>query len=210
MKTIIVVLISIILLLVILFWFCQPQINVIGIGTFIVLSLTLIALVVYAYDTHIIANYSKLTWERASILNTTYLMEYIKDSKKGRTVFKIINPSSLMIKARITCEFEVYGKNVEYSDDFNGKNIWYVFPQQTSQGWFEIETLLKKQKKSINEMRDEYSDKKRDKQMTMELNIEFRDEENRTRKLPSRKHYFAFNNMRWIPVLTKKEDWIRK
>ena len=126
---------------------------------------------------------------------------------EGRILFGINNPSTLLIRAKVRCNFMVYNVPVEYNDDFNGKNTWYIFPQQISQGWYEINRLLNNRGKTIEDMCQEYSDNNRDKQLTMDLEIEFIDELENPRKLPSRKHYFAFNDWRWIPVLTKKDDW---
>jgi len=45
-------------------------------------------------------------------------------------------------------------------------------------------------------------------QLTMDLEIEFRGELGDERKLPSRKHFFDFREWRWVPHLTKQDDWV--
>jgi len=47
-----------------------------------------------------------------------------------------------MLRAKVWCHLQLYGQLVEISDDYNGQNAWYIFPQQISQGWFEITDIL--------------------------------------------------------------------
>jgi hypothetical protein len=42
----------------------------------------------------------------------------------------------------------------------------------------------------------------RDTQLTMDLEMKFRDELGRSYRLPSRRHFFEFATGRWIPALT--------
>ena len=186
----------------------KPDKDILEIGTFVVLTLTLIVLVFYAYNTNLLASIGQLRWERESILNATYEMVEINDTgEAGRTLFRIKNPSTLIIRAKVWCDFKIYGSNVEAVDDFNGKNTWLLFPQQTSQGWFEIAPLLEKKGKTPHQMIQEYTSGNRTTQLTMDLTIEFRDELSQKRRLPTRKHYFAFNELRWIPYLTESNGW---
>jgi len=52
----------------------HPGIDILEIGTFIVLSFTLIALIFYAYDTNLLASIGQSRWQRESVLNATYEM----------------------------------------------------------------------------------------------------------------------------------------
>lgn len=183
--------------------------NILEMSTFIVITLTLIALVIYAYDTNSMANILRSRWKQEGVLNVTYSMKIIdkNENENGRTLFGFTNPTSLVVKAKVWCNFQIYSDPVEYNDDFNGINTWYVFPQQYSQGWFEIGRLLEQKGKSIDNMIAEASPNNRDTQLTIDLKIEFRDERGESRELPSRKHYFAFKDWCWIPILTAKDDW---
>ena len=157
--------------------FGNPKIDILEIGTFMALTLTLIALIFYAYDTNLLASISKLKWERETVLNTTYEMVGIGDSGgAGRILFRINNPSTLIIRAKVWAEFKVYGSSVDPGDDFNGTKTWLVFPQQTSQGWYEISNLLAQQGKTVQQMINEYSPENRTTQLALDLTIEFRDE----------------------------------
>ena len=81
--------------------FGNPKIDILEIGTFMALTLTLIALIFYAYDTNLLASISKLKWERETVLNTTYEMVGIGDSGgAGRILFRINNPSTLIIRGQ--------------------------------------------------------------------------------------------------------------
>jgi len=191
---------------------CAPNKDVLGIGTFIVITITLVSLIIYANDTNVIASITRLRWERESILQAYYVMEVVPQDKsdEGRTMFRIGNPSSLMLRAKVWCNFQLYGQSLEYHDDFNGKNTWYMFPQQVNQGWFELAPLLAKKGKTTELMTNEATEDNRREQLTMNLQIEFRDELGNQRKLPKRKHFFDFKEWQWIPQFTQRDDWTDK
>jgi hypothetical protein len=182
--------------------------NCLKIGTFIILTLTFIFLAIYTSDTHRLAQLTQERWERESILLATYAMA-VTDNKgdKGRTGFLIRNPSNLILRAKVSCNFKVYNTPVDCDDAYNGKNIWNILPANTNQGWFEIESLLRKVGKTVQQMINEYSEENRDNQLTVDLKMEFRDESGNKRILPSMKYYFAFNDWKWIPIFAVKEDW---
>jgi hypothetical protein len=183
--------------------------SILSIGTFVVLTLTLIALMIYAYDTNLLASMARARWEREHILESYYSMTIIprKDNDRGRTIFLIGNPSTLMLRAKVWCHLQLYGQPVDISDDYNGQNTWYIFPQQISQGWFEIADILAKKRKTIEEIINETTEADYSKQLTMDLEIEFRNELDIRRILPLRRHYFDFKDWQWIPHLSKKDDW---
>lgn len=191
---------------------CTLNMDILEVGTFIVITLTLVALIIYANDTNLIASITRSRWERESILQTSYLMEVIPQDKndKGRTMFHIRNSSNLMLRAKVWCNFQLYGQPVEYHDDFNGMNTWYMFPQQVNLGWFELAPLLAKKEKTIEQIINETTGDNCREQLTMDLEIEFRDELGNQRKLPKRRHFFDFKEWRWIPKFTQRDDWADK
>lgn len=87
-----------------------PPKEPLALGTFIILTLTLIVLVWYAYDTNSMARVTRERWMRDGVLSTTYSMDLIgARGDAGRTLFRIHNPSTLIVRARVTCNFRVYG-----------------------------------------------------------------------------------------------------
>jgi hypothetical protein len=183
--------------------------NILSIATFVVLTLTLIALIIYAYDTNLIASMARARWERENILQSYYSMAIVPkdDNDRGRTLFLIGNPSTMMLRAKVWCHLQLYGESVEIGDDYSGQNTWHIFPQQISQGWFEIADILAKKGKTIEAMINETTEANYGKQLTMDLEIEFRNELEIRRRLPVRRHYFDFKDWQWIPHLSKKDDW---
>src|SRR5271157_3368933 len=183
--------------------------SILNIATFLVLTLTLVALIIYAYDTNLIASMARARWEREHILESYYSMTIVprKDNDRGRTIFLVGNPSTLIFRAKVWCNFQLDGESVDINDDYNGQNTWYIFPQQISQGWFEIADILAKKGKTIEEIINETTEANYGKQLTMDLEIEFRNELEIRRRLPLRRHYFDFKDWQWIPHLSKKDDW---
>jgi heme/copper-type cytochrome/quinol oxidase subunit 2 len=182
--------------------------DILKIGTFIVLTLTLFFLAIYTFDTNRLSELTQKRWERESILSATYGME-VTDNKggKGRTGFVIVNPSNLMLWAKVWCNFKVYGTSVDYADAYNGKETWCILPGSRTNGWYDIETLLKKRGETVKKMISDYSEENRDNQLTLDLKIDFLNEIGDKRSLPSMKYYFAFNEWKWIPIVTGKKDW---
>lgn len=183
--------------------------NAIELGSFLVLGLTLLALGVYAYDTNSIAHVTRETWRRQAILQAGYEMQVVGPPQvpTRRTLFRISNTNSpLVLRARVDCGVRVYGVPVVISADYDGKNTWYVFPQQISQGWFDIDQLVQMAGQSYQQMASQTTAANRTTQLTMDLSIEFRDELGNQRALPVRRHFYDFADHRWVPELTKKDD----
>ncbi len=181
-----------------------PPKDALALGNLVILALTLIVLVWYAYDTNSIARVARERWMREGILSTTYSMELIGNKgQAGRTLFRIHNPSTLIVRATVACNFRIYGDPIKGGPGYDGEDVWLVFPQQMSQGWFEIESLLQKKGKSVATMVAECTPSNREDQLTMLLELEFWDELGARRKLPTRRHYFDFDRWAWIPHITE-------
>jgi len=184
-----------------------PDTTALELGNFIVLALTLVVLVWYAYDTNSIARITRDRWVREGVLTTTYSMELVGDKgQAGRTLIRIHNPSTLVVRANVNFNFRVYGEPVESKTLYDGKELWLIFPQQVSQGWFEIESLLQRKGKNVAAMIAECSPANREQQLTARLELEFSDELGGKRKLPPRPHYFDFERWAWIPRLAAADD----
>ena len=183
----------------------NPDINVLEIGIFVILSLTLITLIFYTFHTNILSSISQSRWARESVLNATYEMKPIANTTK--TSFSMINPSTLIIRAKVRCDVKVYGSEVEMPDGYNGKRTWVLYPQQTTTGVFDIAPLLEQKGKIPQKMIDEQTPENRMKQFTMDLTIEFKDEEDIKRLLPTRGHFFDFKVNQWVPIITESDGW---
>jgi|GEM_PF-2351386 len=63
--------------------------------------------------------------------------------------------------------------------------------------------------KTVDQMIDERTENNEKEQLTMDLEIEFRDELGNIRRLPPRKHFFRFisDEFRWVPILAVRGDW---
>lgn len=180
--------------------------DTLSLGNFIILAFTLVVLVWYAYDTNSIARVTRERWMREGILSTTYSMELIGEKgQAGRTLFRIHNPTTLIVRATVACNFRVYGDSITAGPLYDGRDIWLVFPQQTSQGWFEIDSLLQKKGKGVAAMITESTPANRKDQFTMDIELEFWDELGARRKLPSRRHYLDFERWAWIPLLAETQ-----
>ncbi|MEW6410441.1 MAG: hypothetical protein AB1488_10090 [Nitrospirota bacterium] len=186
---------------------CSKDVDILAIGNFLVLTFTLVVLVWYAYDTNAIAKVTQQRWLREGVLSTTYSLQLLGEKgQAGRTLVQLHNPSTLIVRAKINFNFRVYGEPISAGGLYDGKDVWLLFPQQMSQGWFEIESLLQKKGKSVSTMIAECTSANREDQVTMVLELEFWDELGARRKLPSRRHYFDFERWAWIPQLAERTE----
>jgi hypothetical protein len=199
--------VAVLLIAVLITWksWCSPNADILAIGNFLVLTLTLVVLIWYAYDTNSIARITQHRWLREGVLGTTYSLQLVGDKGQvGRTLVQLHNPSTLIVRAKINFNFRVYGQPVTAGALYDGNEVWLLFPQQMSQGWFEIESLLQKNGKTVAAMIEECTGANRKDQLTMELELEFWDELDERRKLPARVHYFDFERWAWIPQLAER------
>lgn len=174
------------------------------IGNLIVLTLTLVVLVWYACDTNLLARVTQERWLKEGVLNTTYEMHIEHGSSVGdraRTVVKLRNPSPLLVRATVNLNLEVYGQQVSAGPLYDGHERWLVFPQQVSQGWFDVEAMLQQVGKSMAQVRSEHAPENQRRQLTARLELKFEDEFKQVRHLPVRFHYFDFGRWAWIPAL---------
>lgn len=188
-------------------WISKNDPNILGISNFVILALTLIVLVWYAYDTNSIARVTRERWLREGVLGTSYSMEVIGErGTQGRTLFRIHNPSTLIVRAKVNCNFKLHGKPINSFSLFDGTDIWLLFPLQMTQGWFEIESLLKQNGKDVASLTRERTLDNCESQLTMNLELRFWDELGNHRDLPARHHHFDFEQWVWIPRLAEAKE----
>ena len=119
----------------------SPQPRLIELGSLVVLTLSLIVLVLYAYDTNDIARITRDRWTREGILATAYglAMPDASVGDAGRTTFQLHNGSPLVVRAKVNFNFNIYGQAVTAGALYDGRANWLLFPHQQSQGGFEVE-----------------------------------------------------------------------
>jgi hypothetical protein len=184
---------------------CSDKPDYLAVGNLVVLSLTLVVLFWYAYDTNTMARVTQERWKREGVLSTTYSLELVgTKGDVGRTLVRLHNPSTLVVRARVAFNFKIYGEPVSAGGIYDGKEVWLLFPQQVIQGWFELEVLAQKKGKTVSNLIAESVASNRAEQLTAELEIEFWDELGSRRKLPTRHHYFDFDRWAWIPYITER------
>src|ERR1051326_1900805 len=185
-------------------WHAWPPEDPLAIGSFAISTLTLLVLTLYAYDTNSMARVTRERWLRDGVLSTTYEMALVRGDKNGRTLFRLHNPSTLVVRATVNCNFKIYGEPTTAGRALDGTEVWVLFPQQVSQGWFEIDSLLQTKGKNVAAMLAERSTTNSSIQLTMMLELEFWDELGARRQLPKRTHNFDFDEWAWIPSLTEQ------
>ncbi len=172
------------------------------------LGMTLAALLVYTRDTHSISAVTQRQWQRANLIPVTYeIRDKIVDGKP-RTMFHLVNPSSLCVRVKVKCCFMVEGKAVYDRPDFSGLDTWYIFPGQQVQGWFAVEALVASAGLNLPQAVARQAVVEREKFVTMSLQLFLRDELDNRRDLPVRNMFYDFEKNCWIPLLTQRDDWV--
>ena len=195
------------LVTIICLWFNDPNKgdSPLLVGQLIVLSITVMVLIKYAYDTYVIA---RSTVERGEQdLKPLVGWEIVPgDPEKRNTTipFRLINTTAYFIDALVFANFKVYGEKVNHGPDFDGSNVWEVFPKNLSQQFIYIDTLLSSKGKNIDNMIAEQNDGNKYEQLTLELRLELTNvDTGRERITPIRKYWFDFDRWLWIPYLTR-------
>ncbi len=153
------------------------------------------------------ARITKLRWAREGVLSALYDFELIgQRGTSGKTLVRFHNRSDLLVRAKLNCNFRLYGEPIMADALYSGKMKWLLFPQQMSQGWFELETLVQQKGKTVATMIAESTSTNRKDQFTMNVELEFWDEQGEHRNLPGRHHYFDFDRWAWIPELAERES----
>lgn len=177
------------------------------VGALLILAITLVVLIVYAWDTRRIANATEQKWEEERRPKLHYEMVLARqDVGDEKVMFRLINPSDYFVKARVNLNFMIYGDPVAYHPAYDGTETWLVYPRQMSQGWYSIGTLLGMKGKTSEQMLQERTASNKTQQLTCDLQIDFTSETAYSRQYPRRHHYFDFERWAWIPDLTIRED----
>lgn len=184
----------------------EVDVDYIEVGTLVLLVGTFVGLVVYANDTHRMTKIQEERWEAETIPVLYYGIE-LRNSQDRSYWFLLTNPSPIyFIEARVNLNLKVYGEAVEYSDAYNGKDKWFLFPNQFSKGWFSIDGILGKKGKSFSKTKEERTNDNVREQLTMDLEYKLRCRETgKSRDIPRRRHYFDFEEEVWVPELIVKE-----
>jgi len=109
----------------------KSETRLIDIGTFVVITLTLISLIIYANDTNRLTKFTKMRYDRDIIINATY--EMVDRDHNGRTYFSLINNSNLFVRAKVCTEICVYAEPIKVRPEFSGTIIrfgWYFQAKQ--------------------------------------------------------------------------------
>lgn len=112
-----------------------PSPRPVELSSLVILTVTLIVLVWYAYDTNQIARATSDRWLREGVLSTAYnlAMPGASVGDVGRILVQIANGSPLVVKARINFNFRVYGQPVSAGSLCDGQEPWLLYPNQMSQ-----------------------------------------------------------------------------
>ena len=176
------------------------------IGQILIFAITLVFVVIYAWDTHRIANATEEKWEQELQPKIQYEMKVNPNEEQSRrTLFGLINTTDYLIEARVNCNFRIYGESVTLPGAYNGTEDWVLFPHQISAGHFSIDAVLDRRDKTREEMIRERTESNTKEQLTMDLEISFRSETGRERNYPPRRHHFDFERWVWIPEITRPE-----
>jgi len=185
----------------------------IPLATFVVLAITLAALIYYVYDTNRIANATEEKWEFESRPRGVYSLHMAANSKQpygDEVEFQLYNLSKDPVKAKVWCNFCIYDEPVkglgQSFDGFNGVRSWPIFPQEMVRSSFNITPILSAKERSFQDMQSRRDEDNRTRQLTVDLEIEFRNERGDHYRLPSRRYFFDFKLWEWVPWATTEDS----
>ena len=174
----------VIVVLALSFWtFCVSE------GTFIILSLTLVAVVWYTYFTRLLATKK----DEVTVVATIH---YVPEARDLRVFVK--NPTNRYAKTRIWVNVKVYGEDTDLGPEYSGQTIWHLTPQFEIDGHFSLDNPLRQAGKSFDAMVTEACEEDVTKQLQLRLKVEWEDEDGEVGKLPERCWYFDFRKNSFV------------
>ena len=129
------------------------------IGTFLILGFTLIAVVIYTYETYRMANDTNRMAGIQS--NNSYkprvvIIPYIRQTNFKEVIdcrFLVKNDSDFYVKVELYIKLMCFGSDLDVADTYNGKRPWNLPPNQGIDGHFYLDkNMLAKIGKTIPEI----------------------------------------------------------
>ena len=169
----------------------SEPVNYVSIGTLIILAVTLIVLIQYAYDTNRIAN---ITQEFNLTPNVMHRISSANLSNKEIDIgFDLLNQSNFYVKAYVNVELKCYKDTLIIPNDvYYGKKPWNLPPNAFVHGHFHLnDVLLKDSHRTIEELKQKGEDGKA---LTMKVNIMCTSSHGIELAIPEIKYHHQGNN----------------
>lgn len=159
-------------------------------GNLIVLSITLIVIMIYTYDTNRIANIQQ------KIYFTPQVVHEVSATEKRNNVFDIgfdlFNLSHFYVKAYAIIELKCFNKELIINNSvYYGKRPWNIPPNSRIHGHFKLDNnLLKQADMTASNLRKQ---KNNPKALTLKVNIECTSTHDISMKTPQIKYHFVYD-----------------
>ena len=125
---------------------------------YVILGLTLVAILVYAYFTYraLQIQQAMFRWNQNPVLASGIkpkLLKYKRTDEKVdfRTIFEITNLGRVHAVAQVDINPMVDGKAAKSNDAYAGKRWWYVPARKGKQAWFSFVEILDSVKTNLSE-----------------------------------------------------------
>lgn len=194
-----------ILLLIVIFSIrvcCGFYPDITNLGNLIIIGITLIVLMIYAYDTNRIANIQQ------NIFYTPNVVHQLTATEMNDGIFDIgldlINTSSFYVESLVNVRIKCYNDELFIQNDvYYGKKPWNLPPFSKVHGHFDLnDQLLAKAHRTLSEIRKISEDSEL---LTMSILIKCTSHHGIELKCPEIKYHFVFdrniNNRKW-------SDWV--
>ncbi|TAL62639.1 MAG: hypothetical protein EPN88_13130 [Bacteroidetes bacterium] len=138
--------------------FESNEVDYVSIGNLIILALTLLVLLQYAYDTNRLANITQDYNLTPNIMHK--LSSALLSSDEYDIGFDLLNQSSFYVKAFVNIELKCYNDNINIPNDvYCGKRPWILPPNAFVHGHFRLnDNLLKSSNRTIAELKQKGED----------------------------------------------------
>lgn len=177
---------------------------------YVVLGLTLIVVLVYAYFTYrsFEVHRAEFQWSQNPVLVSVLrqdLNRYIRRDGKVdfQTFLYVENLGITHAVAKININPKIDGRSASSNDAYNGKRWWYVPGRKKIMGWFAFLEILE----SVNINLEDFEQKQFS--FRLEIKIVYKKWEQKQEKPmlenPSDVYYYDHNKKIWIPEITTSE-----
>lgn len=178
-------------------------------GTLIILGITLVVLIQYAFDTHQMAKTQQKIYLTPSVTHRLSATEVHIVQNTFDIGFDLINHSSFYVEAYVNFSLKCYGIELHIPNGaYSGDRPWILPPNSdTIHGHFNLNNqLLQSSQHTITELRSRNKDPE---MLSLSINIRCTSAHDIDLQIPEINYYFVFDRI-VIPNRIKESGWVLK
>lgn len=178
--------------------FCSTYSNPIATGTFVILGVTLIVIMIYAYDTNRLANLQQNIYLTPNVIHQIDLIEV--NEKNINVGLDLINFSNFYVSALTFVQLKCFEQELFIPNEiYYGKSAWNLPPNLKVHGHFTVnDDFLKPANINVDELRKAADDPKA---LSLNIKINCKSIHGIELSIPETKYFYSFKRKTWVLIV---------